>query len=173
MKARPIVLVGLMASGKTTVGRLLADRLSFRFVDLDEEIERQAGASVEQLWQADGESGFRKLEARTTRELAPESDTVVATGGGWMANIEAREAWPEARTVWLMVSPSEAARRVGSETSSRPLLGGPEALPILERLNAQRLPAYGQAMYTVDTIGLSVDDVVAEITRVIGLETGR
>jgi len=172
MTACPIVLVGLMASGKTTVGRLLAERLNFRFVDLDEEIERQAGASVEQVWQAIGESGFRELEARVTQALAPESDTVVATGGGWMANGEAHEAWPEARTVWLMVSPSEAARRLGSQTSSRPLLEGAEPLPILERLHAQRLPAYGQAMYTVDTIGLSVDDVVAEVTRVIGLRAG-
>jgi shikimate kinase len=159
-----------MASGKTTVGRLLAEQLGFRFVDLDAEIERQTGESIDRLWEVHGEPGFRDLEAMATHQLSPESETVVATGGGWMANDEAREAWPEARTVWLIVSPAEAALRLGRDTSSRPLLKGSEALPILERLHAQRLPAYGQATYTVDTIGLSADAVAAEIVRVIGID---
>ncbi len=165
----PIVLVGLMAAGKTSVGRRLAADLALRYVDLDAEIERRAGMSVDELFSRHGELAFRELEARVSEDLMPGSDAVVAVGGGWMANPAARGAWPTARTVWLTVSPEEAARRVGSETGSRPLLDGENTRSVLARLSAQRLPAYGEATYTVDTDGRPIDEVATEVARLLGL----
>lgn len=162
-----------MGSGKSSVGRRLAEHHGFHFIDLDAEIERSAGSSIPELWRSGGEARFRDLEASVSLEMAVDGNTVVAAGGGWMANDAARQAWPRARTVWLIVSPPEAARRLGEDTSSRPLLAGRDAVAVLERLHAQRLPAYGQALYTVDTTGLSEDDVAVEVARVLGLEAER
>ncbi len=118
------MLVGLMAAGKTTVGRILAAACGMRFIDLDQEIERRAGMSTAELFARQGEPAFRDIEAVVSHELAPGSDVVVAAGGGWMVNSSARQAWPQARIVWLAVSPSEAALRIGSQTTTRPLLEG-------------------------------------------------
>jgi shikimate kinase len=156
----PIILVGLMAAGKTTVGRILADRCNLMFIDLDHEIE---------LFASQGESAFRDLEASVSHELADRSDVVVAVGGGWMVNKTARQAWPEARIIWLVVSPLVAALRINSHTASRPLLKGKDTQVALERLLARRLPAYAEALYTVDTDGSSADDVAAEIAGLVGL----
>lgn len=169
----PIVLVGLMAAGKTSVGRRLAADFGLRFVDLDTEIERRVGMSVSELFSRHGELAFRELEARVSQDVRPGSDAVVAVGGGWMANAAARGAWPTARTVWLVVSPGEAARRVGSETGSRPLLDGEDTRSVLARLSAQRLPAYGEATYTVDTDGRRIDEVASQVARLVGLSNNQ
>jgi len=165
----PIVLVGLMAAGKTTVGRMLATGCGLHFVDLDREIERRAGMSVAELFVSKGESAFRDLEAATSLDLAPQSDTVVAVGGGWMSNSAARQAWPDARVVWLSVSPVVAALRASSQPTSRPLLEGADMQLELERLLAQRLPTYAEATYTVDTDGSGVEEIAAEIAHLVGL----
>ena len=165
----PIVLVGLMGAGKTTVGRILADGCGLRFIDLDDEIEIQAGMSVAELFASQGESAFRDLEAAVSLDLAPRSDVVVAVGGGWMVNTAARQAWPEASIIWLVVSPPVAALRIGSHAASRPLLEGRNAQDILERLLARRLPAYTEALYTVHTDGSKAEEIAAEIARLVGL----
>ncbi|TFG64833.1 MAG: shikimate kinase [Gemmatimonadales bacterium] len=165
----PVVLVGLMAAGKTTVGRILATGCGLSFVDLDHEIERRAGMSVTELFASQGESAFRDLETAASLELAPRSDVVVAVGGGWMANSTARKAWPDARIVWLIVSPAAAALRVGSNPELRPLLEDADMHRVLERLLAQRLPAYAEATYTVDTENSGAGEVAAEIAHLLGL----
>ena len=169
----PVVLVGLMAAGKTTVGHMLAAGCGLRFVDLDHEIERRTGMSPAELFACRGESAFRDLEAAASLDLKPGADTVVAVGGGWMANLPARRAWPGAITVWLAVSPAVAALRIGPHTASRPLLEGEETQCVLERLLVQRLPAYTEATYTVDTDGPGADEVAAEIARLVGLKYSR
>ncbi len=165
----PIVLVGLMAAGKTTVGRMLAAGCGLQFIDLDHELELESGMSATELFACKGESAFRDLEASVSLDLAPRSDVVVAVGGGWMDNSTARQAWPEARIVWLAVSPAVAALRIGSQTASRPLLEGVDVQPVLERLLALRLPAYAEATYTVDTDLLGAEKTAAEIARLLGL----
>ena len=165
----PIVLVGLMAAGKSTVGRILAAACGLEFVDLDHEIERKAGRSIAELFATSGESTFRELEAAASLDLAPRSEVVVAVGGGWMTNPTARKAWPDVRIVWLTVSPAEAARRIGSNPASRPLLKGKNTQQVLERMLAQRLPAYTGAAYTVDTDGSGAEEIAAEIARLVGL----
>lgn len=169
----PVVLVGLMGAGKSTVGRRLAKRCGRPFLDLDEEIARRAGVPVREIFASGGETGFRELEARTTGEIAigiaDGESPIVAAGGGWMANRAARVALPAARTVWLKVGPAEAARRLASDPGGRPLLEAGDPAERLAALLAERLPAYGEAQYTVDTAGRTADDVVRRIVAVLGL----
>lgn len=176
-RAGPLVLVGLMGAGKSTVGRRLAASCGLRFVDLDEEISRRAGQSVPEVFAQLGERAFRELEARATAEIATAAaesrGLVVAAGGGWMANGPARAALPGARTVWLSVGPREAARRLATERDERPLLAGVDPAARLAELLAERLPAYREATYTVDTMHRTPDDVAREIAATAGLEPER
>ena len=160
-----ILLVGLSGSGKSTVGRELANRIGYRFVDLDSEIESVAGASVREIFQARGESGFRRLEAEATEAIRGVRDIVVATGGGWMAREDIERAWPDSVRVWLRVRPETAMQRLASWLETRPLLdpGAPER-SLARRLEARRA-AYADAEYEVDTEGRSPAEVVDEALK--------
>jgi len=166
-----------MGAGKSTVGRRLAALCGLRFVDLDEEISRRAERSVAALFAEAGDAGFRELEARATREIAANAGEspgiVIASGGGWMANREARAALPAATTVWLNVAPAEAARRLASEPAERPLLVGVDPVLRLAELLDERLPAYREATYTVDTMHRTAADVAREIATATGLDPNR
>jgi shikimate kinase len=165
----PVVLVGLMGSGKSTVGRLLAARWGLPFIDLDAEIERTSGLSIVEIFEREGEAGFRAREAEATRAIAPSAPMVIAVGGGWMARPELCEAWPDATRVWLSVSPREAARRLAMHDVSRPLLENESPERVLQELLDQRLPAYRLSEYTVDTsnrtAALVADAIAAQIDR--------
>lgn len=156
----PIVLVGLSGAGKTIVGDLLAARLGWAFLDLDSEIERVAGRSIAEIFAAHGESGFRDLERLVTASARVDARTVVSTGGGWMQRPELRETWPGAVRIWLRVDPATALSRLAKERCTRPLLAGPDPETELERLLAERLPAYGLAEISVRTDALEPEAVV-------------
>jgi shikimate kinase len=160
-----ILLVGLSGSGKSTVGKELADRIGYRFVDLDSEIEAVAGQSVPEIFQALGESGFRRLEAEATEAIRGRRGLVVATGGGWMARQDIETAWSDSVRVWLCVRPETAARRLDRRLETRPLLepGAPEAS--LGRLLDARRAAYSDAECEVDTEGRSAPEVVDEVLK--------
>jgi shikimate kinase len=159
----PIVLVGLSGAGKTAVGRLLASRLAWSFLDLDSEVERIAGCSIPDLFAREGERVFRDLEGQVTRSAHALSGTVVSTGGGWMARRELRDTWPDATRVWLRVEPDLALSRLAQERSSRPLLAGPDPESKLRKLLAERIPVYRLAEIEVRTDGLSPEAVVDAI----------
>jgi shikimate kinase len=159
----PIVLVGVSGAGKTVVGRLLAARLAWSFIDLDEEVERIAGCSIADIFARQGERAFRDLESQVTHSTRPDPRTVVSTGGGWMARPELRESWPGAVRVWLRVEPSSAVSRLARERSSRPLLADPDPETALESLLSDRRPAYQLAEVTVRTDALAPDAVVDAI----------
>ncbi|MCK5484197.1 MAG: shikimate kinase [Gemmatimonadetes bacterium] len=161
--AGPIVLVGLSGAGKTVVGRLLAQHLTWAFLDLDSEVERVAGCSIADLFARGGEQAFRDLEDQVTRSASVDSGTVVSTGGGWMDRPELREMWPDSVRIWLRVEPGSALSRLARERSTRPLLAGPDPESELRRLLAGRLPAYRLAEITVRTDGLAPEAVVAAI----------
>ena len=164
-----VVLVGLMGSGKSTVGRMLAERWRLPFVDLDVEIERISGLSISEIFELEGEAGFRARESEATRAITVSSPIVVAVGGGWMARPETRDAWPDATRVWLRVSPQEAARRLAMHDVARPLLANELPEKVLKDLLDRRLPAYRLSEYTVDTsnrtAALVADAVAAVIDR--------
>lgn len=160
-----IVLVGFMAAGKTTVGRRLADRLGYRFVDLDDEVVRRAGRSIAAIFREEGESAFRRLEAEATGALDAAAGLVVAVGGGWMARPELRDRWPDAVRVWLRVGAAEAVARLEGGLAGRPLLATEDPERAARRLLAEREEAYALAELSVETEGRDPDDVAAEVLR--------
>ncbi len=117
-----VFLVGFMCSGKTTVGRVLSEKLGWEFVDLDEEIEKKEGMTIPEIFEKKGEPYFRRLELETLKEVASKERVVVATGGGLGANPEAMKLMKEkGLVVWIEVDFEEFLRRCGDDPS-RPLL---------------------------------------------------
>lgn len=163
-----------MASGKTTVGRLLAARIGWTFVDLDEAIQERAGATAGTLIRTRGEAFFRELEADVTRELAGRSRMVMAPGGGWAARPELAEALGMGTfRIWLRVSPEEAVRRAEADAADRPLLGHPIGRRARVReLLARRTPSYADAEAVIDVDGKEPEVVVLEILRRLDLDSG-
>ncbi len=161
-----IVLVGFMASGKTTVGRALARRLGWDFVDFDEVIVRRTGMPVAEIFRSQGESAFREMEARLTDEFGGAERAVLAPGGGWITHPELLDAvGPGTLVVWLRISPEEAVRRAMGDAVHRPLLAGPDPLAKARLLLAEREPLYFLADVAVETDGRAVDDIAYEIAE--------
>lgn len=158
---RPIVLVGMMGAGKTSVGRRLAARLGLPFWDSDEEIEKAAGASVTDIFERFGEKEFRSAEHRVIKRLLRAGPGIIATGGGALMNEATRHhILKEAHTVvWLRAGSGTLLRRVGAG-HTRPLLSGGDSLVILERLIEERSPVYALATMVVDS-DIEDEDVVA------------
>jgi len=156
-----VFLCGLMGAGKSTVGPLLASRLGVPFLDLDHEIEAQAAMRVRDIFEREGEAGFRAREAAALRHLS-ESDAVIALGGGALGRPKNLERVLAAGTlVWLDAPDDELLARIG-DPSSRPLLeGDPRA--VLARLRQERQGQYGHAQMRIDTSGLSPEQVAARI----------
>ena len=142
---RPIVLVGLMGAGKSTVGKRLARRLGLGFVDSDQEIERAAGRSVAEIFEDYGEAEFRDGERRVIARLIEGPAKVIATGGGAFLNAETRTLiLARCVAIWLDADVETLAERV-SRRDHRPLLRGKEPLPLLRGLADVRNPVYAEA----------------------------
>ena len=164
-----LVLVGLPGSGKSTVGRAVAERLGRPFMDFDREIERREGATVAQLFADRGEPWFRDQERALTNELAQKLGMVLAPGGGWMANPGCYEAIKNcAVVVYLRVTPETALSRMGAERGTRPLLSRADPLAELHNLKTARESAYLQANHTVSTELMSLVEVVDTIVVLAG-----
>ncbi|USI72195.1 shikimate kinase [Sphingomonas morindae] len=142
---RPLVLVGLMGVGKSTVGRRLATRLTLPFVDADREIEAAAGLPIPEIFARYGEAGFRDGERRVIARLIDGRPRVVATGGGAFMNDETRALiLDKAIAIWLDADVDVLAERVGRR-GDRPLLAGRDPRAVLTELAAVRNPVYALA----------------------------
>jgi shikimate kinase len=160
---RPIVLVGLMGAGKTTVGRRLARRLSLPFVDADEEIEAAAGLGIAEIFERYGEAHFRDGERRVIARLVEGPRRVIAAGGGAFVDPETRALILErCIAVWLDADVELLAERV-SQRNHRPLLLGKDPLALLRTLAEERNPAYAQAHLSIrpGELKQTVEDIVA------------
>jgi shikimate kinase len=162
-----LLLVGMMGAGKSTVGRLVARSLGWRFRDLDDEIERESGASVPELFAERGEVGFRALESEAlARHLAGDEQMVMSVGGGAVLSEPNRSLLPGAGTVvWLRARPATLAARVGAG-NGRPLLAGgqEQAAARVAELAAVRAPLYrAVAEVVVDVDGRTPKQVADRV----------
>jgi len=168
---KPLLLVGISGAGKSTVGRLLAERFGVAFVDLDDWVEKEAGMTVGAVFDKLGQSRFRDLEALVlSRALQSQPPAVIATGGGAMIRTQNRvQARDQGCVIWLEVSPALAASRC-QHGIDRPLLRDGDAVGTLESLLAERAQGYGEASMVVQTDDCAPSDVVNRI--VDALERG-
>jgi len=156
-----------MGAGKSTVGQLLAEKLSKQFIEMDSLIEEKAGKSIPEIFQQDGETAFRELEIEVTKEVAERKNAVIACGGGLILNrINIDRLKKEGIIVYLTASPRAILKRVSNEKGQRPLLEGDNPALTIRELLKFRKPFYQRAAdITVNTSKLSVDLIVYEIIR--------
>lgn len=174
MDAKPIVLIGYRATGKTSLARLLAERLGWEWIDADVEIERRAGKTIAQIFAQDGEPAFRDLEAAVMQELLAGERLVIASGGGAPMRPETRQAMQQTgRAVWLKASPETIHERMNMDPTTgarRPPLTAQGGLEEIRQLLAKREPVYRQtAVIEVDTEGKDLSRLADEILQRLGL----
>lgn len=168
----PVILVGLMGAGKSTIGRRLAHALDVPFIDSDNEIIEAAGCSIADIFESYGEAIFRDLEQRVLIRLVNSEPCVIATGGGAFINPVIRDAIKEKGTsIWLKASLEVLLDRV-SRRDTRPLLKTGDKGAILTRLMEERYPLYAQADLTIDSDAGMHDAIVESIIRSL-LENSR
>lgn len=164
-----IILIGFMGTGKTTVGKILAQELKMRFVDMDAIIEDRAGKSISQIFTEDGEPYFRNMERQLVQELASGGNQVIAAGGGIVLNPDNITDFSRSgRVICLLASENEILRRVSSSTA-RPLLEKEDKLQGIKKLMEQRRPLYEAIPDRVNTSGLTPEEV-AEVIMLMLME---
>ncbi len=161
-----IALLGLRGAGKSSVGAALGERLGWPLIELDAEIERRSGLSLEQIFELNGERDFRRIERQTLRAILDDGPApcVLATGGGIVTDPETFALLRNhARTVWLRARPEDHWQRVVAQGDTRPMEGQDAAFDALCRILRERERDYRQAEVTIDTSSRDVDGIAAEI----------
>ena len=165
---KTIVLVGIMGAGKSTVGKILADRLGMRFIDADQEIERAAGCTITDFFEKYGEVEFRKGEERVISRILAGEPCVLAIGGGAFMSESTRLLIKKiATSVWLRVSFEILAKRL-EKRSDRPLLQTADPQQTLKALIKKRYPIYNDADFIVDVENDGVDITVSKVVECLG-----
>jgi len=164
---RPVVLIGMMGAGKTTVGRRLAAKLGRHFVDSDEEVEKAAGMTIEDIFKAHGEADFRAGEVKVIARLLKDENIVLGTGGGAFINPDTRAlVKASAVSVWIKADFELLFQRV-SRRSNRPLLKTANPRETLQKLIDARYPIYAEADVTVVSRDVPQDQVASEVIDAI------
>ena len=149
LAGRSLYLVGMMGSGKTSTGRPLAERLGYGFVDADAVIEQAAGCSIPNIFDRDGEAGFRSLESQVLSAISQRHSLVVATGGGVVTQPENWGMLHSGIVIWLDVVPDQLLQRLNADSTVRPLLQTADPEAALNALLNERRPLYAEADLTV------------------------
>lgn len=165
---RHLVLIGFMGSGKSTYGRLIANKLGYSFVDTDNYIERKEGRSISDIFSDDGEEYFRNLETEVLKELLEESEPqVLSLGGGTPLREENRELLKGGYTIFLKITAEDAYERLKGDTE-RPLLQVADPKAKIAELLSMRNPVYeAVADYVLDEKNKSLDDIFYELSKVV------
>lgn len=160
-----LVLIGMMGSGKTTVGRLLARRLHWSFFDTDSIIEDVSRMTIATIFETLGEDTFRKLEKEVIRHMAEYGHAVIATGGGAPCQEENWKAFEKrSLVVWLKARPESLLERLRrTPPGVRPMLNNDLSLEKISELSSKREPFYRKAQYILETDGLTADRAADKI----------
>ncbi len=164
-----IALIGLRGAGKSTLGRMLAKKVGWSFVELNKEIEAQNGLSVAEIIALYGQEGFHRMEqAALAQLLARKELMVLATGGGIVSEpVTFDLVLSSFYTIWLKAQPEEHMARVRAQGDLRPMADDRSAMSELRTILVSREPLYARAAATVDTAGLSVDDAAARLMAAV------
>jgi len=163
-----IFIVGPMGSGKSTVGKIISDELFFNFFDTDEEIETRTGASIDWIFDLEGEEGFRKRESEILIEMVDKNSIVLSTGGGIILSESNRELLSSRGTVFYLSTPISVQVERTAKDKDRPLLKNGDPKEILSRLHNERENLYEAVSdYIVKTENKSSHDVASEIINLV------
>jgi shikimate kinase len=170
-----ITLIGYRATGKTTLARLLAERLGWAWIDADVEIERRAGKPIARIFADDGEAAFRDIEAQVVADLCRQDRLVLAAGGGAPLRRESRRAMREGgKVVWLTAPPETILRRMSGDSTTaarRPNLTDRGPLEEIVELLARRTPIYREAAHLeVATESKTPEQLATEILAWLGFD---
>ena len=154
-----------MGAGKTTVSRVLAGRLGYRYCDSDKVIETKAGKTIPEIFSGLGEDRFRELESETLESLAGKIKQVIATGGGAVMRDRNWDAMKKGGVTVYLKAPAEVIWNRIKHSKTRPLLNVDNPLDAAKELLEERIPFYEKADITVDTESLSVEEIASEIIK--------
>jgi XRE family aerobic/anaerobic benzoate catabolism transcriptional regulator len=169
VRRKRITLVGLRGAGKTTLGAALAKSLRWPLVELDREIEREAGMSLSEVFLLYGQAGFRRRERRCLERMINSQENMVLTvGGGIVSEPETYDLLLlNCFTVWIKAAPEEHMARVTAQGDTRPMAGHAEAMQDLRNILSARESLYSKADATVDTSGRSVDQSFIALRQIV------
>ena len=163
-----IFIVGPMGSGKSTVGKIISDELFLNFFDTDEEIESRTGASIDWIFDLEGENGFRKRESDILQEMVQKNSIVLSTGGGIILSDQNRELLSSRGTVFYLSTPISVQIERTSKDKDRPLLKNGDPGEILTKLHEERKDLYESVSdHSVQTENKSSQEVASEIINLI------
>jgi len=169
VRRRRIALIGLRGAGKSTLGMRLARSLRRPFIELDREIEREAGISLSEIFLLYGQAGYRRIELRCLQRMIEHSqDIVLSVGGGIVSEPATYDLLlSNCYTVWIKAAPEEHMSRVVAQGDMRPMAGHAEAMADLKKILAEREPLYSKADATLDTSGQGVDESLAAMRHLL------
>jgi XRE family transcriptional regulator, aerobic/anaerobic benzoate catabolism transcriptional regulator len=169
-----VALIGLRGAGKSTLGRLAAKRLRWKFIELNREVESESGFSMAEIFRLYGQEGYRRLELNALRKITSRREPMIlATGGGIVSEPTTFELLVSSFfTIWLKASPEEHMARVRQQGDLRPMANERAAMDELRTILSTREPFYARADAVIDTSGRSVDSGANEILSVIASGAG-
>jgi len=169
VRKQRIALIGLRGAGKSTLGQLLAKELECVFVELDSEVEREAGTSLSEVFLLYGQSGYRRIERRCLERIIESNDrAVISAGGGVVSEIETYELLlAKCFTVWVKAAPEEHMARVEAQGDMRPMQGNDEAMEDLRRILIAREPLYRRADRIVDTSRQTIKSSLKQLRQAV------
>jgi XRE family aerobic/anaerobic benzoate catabolism transcriptional regulator len=174
-RGKRIALIGLRGAGKSTLGSALARKLDAPFIELDQEIERDAGISLSEIFLLYGQQGYRRYERRCLeRVIENHEHCVIATGGSIVSEPATYDLLlSTCFTVWLKAAPEEHMSRVVAQGDTRPMAGNAQAMEDLRRILDGRGMLYGQADATVDTAGQTVEQSLRALKKAVSPKEGK